>query len=83
MKTLSLLCAFAGGAIAGAVAGVLLAPDKGEKTRKRIVDMACDTTHDAKKKLIEFFESMGIEMDKNDLDDLVEELIDRTHLKLK
>ena len=43
-----IVVAFAVGAVAGAVAGVLLAPDKGENTRRKIKDnagrMVRDTT---------------------------------------
>ena len=35
-----IVVAFAVGALAGAVAGILLAPDKGEDTRKKIKDNA-------------------------------------------
>ena len=34
--TTKILAAFAAGALVGAIAGVLLAPDKGSETRKRI-----------------------------------------------
>ena len=37
MKGLGVLGAFFGGAIAGAVIGLLLAPEKGEDTREKII----------------------------------------------
>jgi len=38
MKNKSLLFGLIAGAAAGAIAGVLLAPDKGAKTRKKVLD---------------------------------------------
>jgi gas vesicle protein len=38
------------GATVGAVLGILLAPDKGSETRKKIIDGAKDFTEDIKKK---------------------------------
>mgnify|MGYP001065439841 CR=1 FL=1 len=38
MKSLSILAAFLGGAVVGAAAGVLFAPERGEDTRNKIVD---------------------------------------------
>lgn len=55
MKT---LLAFLAGAAAGAVAGILLAPDKGSETRKKILSKAKDlgdgVTDAAKEKYDEF-----------------------------
>ena len=38
MKALHVILAVAGAAVAGAAAGILLAPRKGEETRENIVD---------------------------------------------
>lgn len=37
-KTTSVLIAFAAGAVTGLVAGILLAPDKGSETRRKMAD---------------------------------------------
>lgn len=58
--TLKTVLAFAGGAIAGAAVGILLAPDKGSETRKRILtkakDMGSDLSDAAMEKYDEFLE---------------------------
>ena len=49
-KSTKLLIAFAAGAVAGLAAGILLAPEKGSDTRKKIVDAGkrvSDTISDA------------------------------------
>ena len=38
MKGLSILAAFLGGAVVGAAAGILFAPESGEATRRKIAD---------------------------------------------
>ena len=53
---LAIAAAFIGGAIVGATAGLLLAPEKGEDTRKKVR---------------EALEKSGIKLDKADLEALV------------
>ncbi len=60
MKNLSLLIAFAGGAITGAVIGLMMAPDKGSATRHKIIDLAHDSSDKAKWKLKQFLNEHGI-----------------------
>lgn len=62
MKPLHVICAVISGAIAGATVGLLLAPEKGEDTRKKIVDI---------------LKEKGICLKKNKLDELVDEIEDQ------
>ncbi len=59
MSNLSLLYAFIGGAIVGAGAAVLFAPEKGEEVRARIADL---------------LRKKGIICSDNEIDALVEQL---------
>ncbi|OCB76054.1 YtxH domain-containing protein [Flavobacterium crassostreae] len=51
MKTDNVILGVLGGLAAGAILGILYAPDKGEKTRKRIKDKSMDCADDLKCKL--------------------------------
>lgn len=59
MKGLSVFAAFIGGAVVGAAAGLLLAPEKGEDTRAKIVAA---------------LRKKGISLSHNDMEDLVDEI---------
>lgn len=67
MKTLGYLGAFLGGAIAGAAFGVLIAPEKGTETQKKLVDTIDD-----------FCKKHNIRLSKKDVDDLVDDIQDAT-----
>ena len=58
-NTGKIITAVAAGAAAGAILGVLFAPDKGDDTRKKIVDA---------------LEKRGIKLSKCEMDDLVDEI---------
>lgn len=59
MKPLHIILAVLGGAIAGATVGLLLAPEKGEDTRDKIMD---------------FLEEKGIRLKKDKMQQLVDEI---------
>jgi len=65
MKNKGILGAFIGGAIVGAVAGILFAPEKGKDTRAKI-----SGTVD------EFLKKHNISLNSKDVDDLVDNLED-------
>ncbi len=59
MKSLSILAAFLGGAVVGAAAGVLFAPERGEDTRNKIVNA---------------LRKRGIKLSRTEMEDLVDEI---------
>ena len=59
MKSLSILAAFLGGAVVGAAAGGLFAPERGEDTRNKIVDA---------------LRKRGIKLSRTEMEDLVDEI---------
>ncbi len=65
MKSLGYIGAFLGGAVAGAVIGLLVAPEKGEDTRSKISDAVED-----------FMKKHNIKLNRKDVDDLVDDIED-------
>ena len=64
MKGLSILAAFLGGAVVGAAAGILFAPESGEDTRSKIADA---------------LRKRGIKLSRTDMENLVDERISNAH----
>ena len=62
MKALHLISAVIGGAIAGAAVGLLVAPEKGDDTRKKILNLLKET---------------GINLKKSKLEELADEIEDQ------
>jgi len=63
MKALGYIGAFLGGAIAGAALGVLVAPEKGESTRRKIADTIDD-----------FCKKHNLELSRKEMNDIVAEV---------
>ncbi len=55
MNTSKVLLGVLGGVAVGAIAGILLAPDKGSKTRKKIMDKGKGFADDVKGKFEELY----------------------------
>ena len=65
MRSLGYFGAFLGGALAGAVIGLLVAPEKGEYTRVKITDAVDD-----------FLKKHNIKLSRKDVSDLVDDIED-------
>ncbi len=78
----TILAVFAG-AVIGATAGVLLAPDEGKKTRKQIKKTFNEQTQKMEEKLKEFSETIKtkVSTNKETLEEKVEDLLSSSSYK--
>ncbi len=85
MKTLGYIAAVIGGAVAGATAALLLAPEKGEDTRAKLQDYAKEyydkidikkTAEDIQKKVKDFCEKYNLNLSKNQVEELAEDVVE-------
>jgi gas vesicle protein len=85
MKTLGYIAAVIGGAVAGATAALLLAPEKGEDTRAKLQGYAkeyCDkidfkkTAEDIQNKVKGFCDKYNIKLSKDQVEELAEEVVE-------
>ncbi len=85
MKTLGYIAAVIGGAVAGATAALLLAPEKGEDTRAKIQEYAKDcydkidvkkTAEEIQNKVKGFCDKYNIKLSKNQVEELAEEVVE-------
>ncbi len=72
MKALGYIGAFLGGAIAGAALGVLVAPQKGSETQKKLIDTIDD-----------FCKKHNINLSKKDVTDLATDIQEVTEAEAK
>ena len=64
MKSANVLLGVLIGALAGAAIGVLMAPNKGSETRKRITDMGEDYADNVRAAFDDFLDTVGYSHDK-------------------
>ena len=80
MSTSNILVAFLAGAAVGAVAGILLAPDTGANTRKKILNKANDLAGSVKNSVTGFID--GAKESYAGVREEGEEFVDKTKAKL-
>lgn len=71
MKTTNMILGVLGGVAIGAIAGILFAPAKGTKTRKRIIKKGNDYTKDLKTKFSDLYDGVTTKYE-NIMDDAKE-----------
>ncbi|MBR1712424.1 MAG: YtxH domain-containing protein [Alloprevotella sp.] len=72
MRASDFLVAFFGGAVIGAAAGILLAPEKGEDTRKKLLDQGSRIAD----RVNETLSRKGIKLSREDMENMVDDIAD-------
>lgn len=80
MRNSKALLGFVAGAAVGALAGILFAPEKGSKTRKKIADKTGEASDSLKKSLNNFID--GIKHAYSGAKDEAEEMGDKAKAKM-
>lgn len=70
MKGLSILVSFFGGAAVGAAVGLLLAPEKGADTRKKLLDQGTKIAD----RVNETLKRNGIKLSREDMEGMVDDI---------
>ena len=70
MKVLSILVSFLGGAAVGAAVGLLLAPEKGADTRKKLLDQGTKIAD----RVNETLKRNGIKLSREDMEGMVDDI---------
>ncbi|WP_311490986.1 YtxH domain-containing protein [uncultured Alloprevotella sp.] len=70
MKGLSILVSFLGGAAVGAAVGLLLAPEKGADTRKKLLDQGTKIAD----RVNETLKRNGIKLSREDMEGMVDDI---------
>ncbi|MBO7645498.1 MAG: YtxH domain-containing protein [Prevotella sp.] len=78
MKTLGYFAAILGGAVAGATAALLLAPEKGEDTRAKIQSSVKDLLdkYKVQETIKDFCDKHNITLSKKQVEELVDEVVE-------
>jgi gas vesicle protein len=72
MKSLDLLLAIGGGIAVGVVVGLMIAPDEGTETRRKVAHFLKTQKRMLKEELEQFLKSKGIDLSDDELSEIFE-----------